>query len=104
LGSRARTGPRTCPCRCPGRRPAPREARARPPSRRDPMSRQVDLNGKVVAVTGGANGIGRETARLLASAGARVAIGDRDGEGARSTAKELDGILLGLDLDVTDNE
>lgn len=66
------------------------------------MSRQPDLRGKIVAVTGGANGIGREIARLLASAGARVAIGDRDGAAARRTAEELGGILLGLDLDVTD--
>ncbi|MEO6941534.1 MAG: SDR family oxidoreductase [Terrimesophilobacter sp.] len=68
------------------------------------MSRTVDLSGKVVAVTGGANGIGREIARLLASHGARIAIGDRDVEAARQTANELDGTLLGLDLDVTDTE
>ena len=67
------------------------------------MTRQANLTGKVVAVTGGGNGIGREIARLLAAAGARVAIGDRDGAAARRTAEELDGILLGLDLDVTDN-
>ena len=66
------------------------------------MTRQVDLTGKIVAVTGGANGIGRETARLLASAGAQVAIGDRDGEAARQAAEEIDGTLLGIDLDVTD--
>ncbi|WP_122975608.1 SDR family NAD(P)-dependent oxidoreductase, partial [Rhodococcus opacus] len=33
------------------------------------------MNGRVIAVTGGARGIGREIARQLALAGARVAIG-----------------------------
>ncbi|WP_111719845.1 SDR family oxidoreductase [Homoserinimonas sp. OAct 916] len=66
------------------------------------MTRQPDLTGKIIAVTGGANGIGREIARLLASAGAQVAIGDQDGEAARQAANEIAGILLGADLDVTD--
>ncbi|PYI67685.1 short-chain dehydrogenase [Arthrobacter livingstonensis] len=66
------------------------------------MTRQANLTGKVVAVTGGANGIGLEIARLLAMAGAKTAIGDRDGEAARNAAGELGGILLGVDLDVTD--
>lgn len=68
------------------------------------MTRKVDLSGKVVAVTGGAQGIGREIARLLSSAGAKVAIGDLGGETAKTTAAELDGTLLGFDLDVTDND
>ncbi|MFD4180380.1 SDR family oxidoreductase [Rhodococcus sp. NPDC058514] len=60
------------------------------------------MAGRVVAVTGGAQGIGREIARQLTVAGARVAIGDVDGVGARATAKELGDNALGLDLDVTD--
>jgi NAD(P)-dependent dehydrogenase (short-subunit alcohol dehydrogenase family) len=36
----------------------------------------IDLNGKVAAVTGAAGGIGAEIARTLASAGARVVMGD----------------------------
>ncbi|GAA1812681.1 SDR family oxidoreductase [Agromyces neolithicus] len=66
------------------------------------MNGITTLRGRIVAVIGGANGIGRETARHLALAGAHVAIGDRDGAAARRTAEELDGTLIGLDLDVTD--
>ena len=60
------------------------------------------VRGKVVAVTGGARGIGAATARALASAGALVAIGDLDGELAARVATEIGGDTLGLDLDVTD--
>ena len=38
------------------------------------------LSNQVVAITGGARGIGRATARVLAHHGARVAIGDLDGD------------------------
>jgi NADP-dependent 3-hydroxy acid dehydrogenase YdfG len=61
------------------------------------------LAGRVVAVTGGAHGIGRETSRRLALAGARVAIGDRDADGARAAAAELPDDAAGFALDVTDS-
>ncbi|RCG21210.1 SDR family NAD(P)-dependent oxidoreductase [Streptomyces diacarni] len=61
------------------------------------------LAGRVVAVTGGANGIGRETARRLALAGARVALGDLDPAAARASAEELRGDVVGFGLDVTDS-
>ena len=60
--------------------------------------------GSVVAVTGGARGIGREIASHLAAAGARVALGDLDGDAARRTAEELGNGVLGLQLDVTSTE
>ncbi|SHI78895.1 hypothetical protein SAMN02745244_01055 [Tessaracoccus bendigoensis DSM 12906] len=59
------------------------------------------MTGRVVAVAGGANGIGREIARELALTGARVAIGDLDGGAARRVATELGDPAIGLDLDVT---
>jgi len=60
------------------------------------------LAGKVVAITGGARGIGRATAAALIREGARVAIGDIDVALAERTAQELGGSTLGLPLDVTD--
>ncbi|QDQ98769.1 SDR family oxidoreductase [Tomitella fengzijianii] len=56
--------------------------------------------GKVVAVTGGAQGIGREIARVLVDAGARVVIGDKDLEAAQAAADELGGGTVALALDV----
>jgi len=60
------------------------------------------LDGKVVAITGGARGIGRATAAALVAKGCRVAIGDLDLELAERTAAELGGGALALPLDVTD--
>jgi NAD(P)-dependent dehydrogenase (short-subunit alcohol dehydrogenase family) len=62
------------------------------------------LAGKVVAITGGARGIGRATAAALIAQGARVAIGDIDAPLAEQTASELGSGTLGLSLDVTSRE
>jgi len=59
------------------------------------------LQGKVIAITGGARGIGKATAAALAGRGAKVAIGDLDRELAERTAAELGGETLALELDVT---
>ena len=48
------------------------------------------LMGKTAIVTGGASGIGREIARYLMDAGAKVAIADLNYSAARATAEELD--------------
>ena len=62
------------------------------------------LHGQVVAITGGARGIGRATAAALIAQGARVAIGDIDAPLAVKTASELGSGTIGLPLDVTDRE
>jgi NAD(P)-dependent dehydrogenase (short-subunit alcohol dehydrogenase family) len=60
------------------------------------------LAGKVVAITGGARGIGKATASALVRKGCRVAIGDLDLPLAEQTAAALGGNTLALPLDVTD--
>ncbi len=57
-----------------------------------------------VAVTGGAQGIGRAIAQHFARAGARVAIGDVDGDAAQKLAAEIGGEAIGVALDVTDRD
>jgi NAD(P)-dependent dehydrogenase (short-subunit alcohol dehydrogenase family) len=60
------------------------------------------LHGKVVAITGGARGIGKATATALVRKGCRVAIGDLDLALAEQTATALGGGTIALALDVTD--
>jgi NAD(P)-dependent dehydrogenase (short-subunit alcohol dehydrogenase family) len=60
------------------------------------------LSGKVVAITGGARGIGKATATALVRRGCRVAIGDLELELAEQTAAALGGGSIALPLDVTD--
>src|SRR5262245_32251918 len=60
------------------------------------------LSGKVVAITGGARGIGKATASALVAKGSRVAIGDLDLGLAERTASGLGGGTIALPLDVTD--
>jgi 3-oxoacyl-[acyl-carrier protein] reductase len=50
-----------------------------------------ELQGTVAIVTGGSRRIGRAIARVLADAGARVAVVGRNGEKARAAAGELPG-------------
>jgi 3(or 17)beta-hydroxysteroid dehydrogenase len=62
------------------------------------------LDGKIAFVSGGARGIGAETARLMVEGGARVVIGDVLDERGRATARALEvagGQALYAHLDVT---
>jgi 2-hydroxycyclohexanecarboxyl-CoA dehydrogenase len=58
----------------------------------------MEMQNRAVIVTGGASGIGRATALLLAREGARVFIGDIDETGGRAAAAEAGGEFLPLDL------
>ncbi len=51
----------------------------------------MKLAGKKTLVVGASSGIGLETARLFAAAGAQVAIAARSGEKLRNLARELGG-------------
>ena len=48
-----------------------------------------DMTGRVTIVTGGASGIGRAVADLLARMGSAVVIADMNGEGAEKTATDI---------------
>ncbi|EWM68388.1 MULTISPECIES: SDR family NAD(P)-dependent oxidoreductase [Micromonospora] len=68
--------------------------------------RDLDLTGRRAVVTGGASGIGVETARALASAGADVTLAVRNTEAGQRAAAELTGatgndriLVAPLDLD-----
>ena len=60
----------------------------------------ADLSGKIIILTGGADGIGRECALSYAREGANVVILDRNIDAATSTATELGPGALALYADV----
>ena len=63
-----------------------------------------ELNGKIIVLTGGADGIGRECALAYGREGATVAIVDRNLDAAQQTATELGGESVALVADVCDGE
>jgi NAD(P)-dependent dehydrogenase (short-subunit alcohol dehydrogenase family) len=65
----------------------------------------MKIEGQVALVTGGASGLGAETARELARRGAKVAVLDRNGDGAQAVAAEIvslhgAGTALGIACDI----
>jgi NAD(P)-dependent dehydrogenase (short-subunit alcohol dehydrogenase family) len=69
----------------------------------DEVLRGIDLSGKVAIVTGGYSGIGLETTRALALAGARVVVPARRPHTARKALKGIDGVEVD-ELDLGDLE
>src|SRR5258708_2109132 len=59
------------------------------------------LAGKVAVITGAASGIGQATARIFASEGARLMLGDTDETGVRRVAAEIGDEADSLRTDVT---
>ena len=62
----------------------------------------IDLSGKQVVVTGGYSGIGTETVRALAAAGAKVIVGARRTEQAEGVLRMVEGDIAILPLDLSD--
>lgn len=65
------------------------------------------LEGQAAIVTGAGSGIGKATARLFASAGARVVLGDIDLQAARGVTGEISaagGTSLAVECDISDEE
>jgi 3(or 17)beta-hydroxysteroid dehydrogenase len=62
------------------------------------------VEGKVAIVTGGASGIGAETARRLAALGAQVTLTDVNEAGGVAVAKEIGGAAAFIDHDVSDED
>jgi NAD(P)-dependent dehydrogenase (short-subunit alcohol dehydrogenase family) len=56
------------------------------------------LEGKVAVITGGASGIGRETAKRFAEEGAGVCVVDLADEPGKETAAEIDGLYIHADV------
>jgi 3-oxoacyl-[acyl-carrier protein] reductase len=65
---------------------------------------QIDLNGHVAIVTGGAQGIGQSIVERFAASGATVEIWDLDGDLAAETAAEIGETVHARGVDVTDAE
>ena len=62
----------------------------------------IDLTGRTALVTGGASGIGVETARALAGAGATVVVAARDADAGARVAAEIEGDVCCAQLDLLD--
>jgi len=67
------------------------------------MASYPELAGRVIAITGAAQGIGAATARAFAAQGSKIALLDIDGAGAKKIADDIPhGRALAVHVDVTD--
>ena len=58
----------------------------------------MNISGRVAIVTGGGSGLGEAAARMLAGAGAKVAVLDLDRDGAERVAADINGWAMALDV------
>jgi len=65
---------------------------------------KLELEKKIIIVTGAASGIGRETARVLAEEGALVMMMDISAEGLKETEIIAGGKCYSLPIDLTDSQ
>jgi len=68
------------------------------------VERQGRVEGKVALITGGASGLGKESARLILEEGGQVAITDINREAGEAAAAELGEGAIFLQHDVTDEQ
>lgn len=66
------------------------------------MNQPFRLDNRVALITGGASGIGEQTSRIFAQAGARVVILDLNLERGQALAAELGGGASAVQADITD--
>jgi NAD(P)-dependent dehydrogenase (short-subunit alcohol dehydrogenase family) len=66
------------------------------------VAKGIDLSGKVALVTGGYSGLGLETVRALAGAGAKVFVAARRPEVAAGDLKDVAGDVTILQMDLSD--
>ncbi len=62
------------------------------------------LDGKIALITGGASGIGLAAAERFIEEGARVALADRNADGAAEAAHTLGSKAIAISADVTDED
>lgn len=70
------------------------------PQGRDAAGDGPRFQGRIAVVTGGASGIGRACAEVLAAQGATVAVADRDLANAQAVAQALSGRAYAIDVSV----
>ena len=60
----------------------------------------IDLKGKIILITGAASGLGAETARALASKGAKIIIAARDMDKAKQVQAEIQKSTANQDIEI----
>lgn len=58
----------------------------------------MEISGLAAVVTGGASGLGKASAQMLAAAGAKVAVFDLNAEVGEAAARELGGLFVRIDV------